>query len=301
MKNFAGAEFANKAIGFDAPTQAPSNASQHRRWESSPMRYDWRAAITEKAGSKAYFTEIDRRFLSSAAKYAPWRDLPFDAIIPFESLREKDVLEIGVGQGTHAQLLAPRCKSFTGIDLTTQAAANTARRLELFDLPGRVLQMDAEAMAFADHSFDYIWSWGVIHHSADSRKVLTEMHRVLRPGGTCTIMVYHRSWWHYYVCGFIRGVFQNRFGKHANLHRVVQSATDGAIARYYTPRSWRHAASGLFAVESSRIYGLKGEILPIPNGRMKTSLEDLIPESVARAMTNQLAMGSFLVAHMSKL
>ena len=56
------------------------------------MRYDWRAAITEKAGSKAYFTEIDRRFLSSAAKYAPWRDLPFDAIIPFESLREKDVL-----------------------------------------------------------------------------------------------------------------------------------------------------------------------------------------------------------------
>ena len=41
----------------------------------------------------------------------------------------------------------------------------TAKRLKLFNIPGKVLQMDAEHMNFADNSFDFIWSWGVIHHT----------------------------------------------------------------------------------------------------------------------------------------
>ena len=63
----------------------------------------------------------------------------------------------------------------------------TSRRLKLFNIPGKVLQMDAEDMNFADYSFDFIWSWGVIHHSADTRRVLQEMHRVLRRGGTAPL------------------------------------------------------------------------------------------------------------------
>jgi 2-polyprenyl-3-methyl-5-hydroxy-6-metoxy-1,4-benzoquinol methylase len=150
-------EFGNKAPGFDSPTQLPRDDIQRRQWqaanktwwESTPMRYDWRDNIVAELGSKAYFTEIDRRFLSSARKYLPWHGAPFDEVIPFDELQDKDVLEIGVGQGTHAQLLAPRCKTFTGIDLTSHAAEMTAKRLKLFKIPGTVLQMDAENMHFA--------------------------------------------------------------------------------------------------------------------------------------------------------
>ena len=117
----------------------------------------------------------------------------FDQVIPFDDLCAKNVLEIGIGQGTHAQLLAPRCKSFTGIDLTSHAINMTSRRLKMFGISGNVLQMDAEAMHFPDNSFDYIWSWGVIHHSADTGRVVREMHRVLRTGGKCTVMVYNKS------------------------------------------------------------------------------------------------------------
>jgi ubiquinone/menaquinone biosynthesis C-methylase UbiE len=306
MENFSGTEFGNKAVGFDAPTQLPRDEEQHGQWqsankawwESTPMRYDWREAIPAQPGTEAYFAEIDRRFLSSVRKYMPWRNVPFDAIIPFEELRDREVLEIGVGQGTHAQLIAPRCKSYTGIELTSHAAGMTSRRLKLFNIPGKILQMDAEAMAFADGSFDYIWSWGVIHHSADTRQALKEMRRVLRPGGRCTVMVYHRSWWHFHVCGFLRRAFQSEFRKHASLHHVMQHATDGALARYYTPSAWQKMASGLFAVESLRTYGLKTEIFPMPHGRLKVFLEDLVPDLVARGMTSKLRMGSFLVAQM---
>jgi SAM-dependent methyltransferase len=309
MKNFSGTGFGNKAAGFDNPTQLPRDDAQRRMWqsanktwwESTPMRYDWRDEIAAAPGSEAYFIEIDRRFLSSASKYMPWRNVPFDQIIPFEELLDKDVLEIGVGQGTHAQLLAPRCKSFTGIDLTSHAAEMTARRLKLFNMSGKVLQMDAEDMDFSDNSFDFIWSWGVIHHSADTRRVLKEMHRVLRPGGRCTAMVYHRSWWTFYICALLKGVFQRQLAKNGNLHHLNQRATDGAIARYYTPGEWQVITLDLFAVESVQIYGLKTDLIPLPYGRVKRLVENFVPDSVVRFLTSHLRMGSFLVVKMRKI
>jgi len=309
-ENFRKGEFGNKAAGFYSPTQLPGDEVERRSWqdankawwEATPMRYDWREQIDESPGTRAYFQEIDRRFFSSVRKFMPWRNVPFDAVIPYEDLADKDVLEIGVGQGTHAQLIAPRCKSYTGIDLTSRATQATSQRLRLFGVPARVLQMDAENMTFAADSFDYIWSWGVIHHSADTRKILIEMHRVLRPGGSCAVMVYHRSWWIYYVlCGFLKGILLGKLLTHRNVHHVAQTATDGAIARYYTPSEWRLITNGLFTVESIQIHGLKTDIIPIPHGVLKRSLETLVPDGLARLFTHRMRLGSFLVAHMRKV
>jgi SAM-dependent methyltransferase len=307
-KNFSGTEFLNKAPGFQRPTQLPCDEVQRGEWqsinrgwwESTPMRYDWREAVDAPVGTKAYFDEIDSRFLSSVCKYMPWTNLPFETLIPFDELRDKDVLEIGTGLGTHAQLMAPRCKSFTGIDLTETASDLTTRRLSLLGLPGRALRMDAEEMQFSSGSFDYVWSWGVIHHSADTRRILAEMRRVLRPGGSATVMVYHRSWWAYYFSALLRGLFRAQLKKYGNLHRVAQAGTDGALARYYTPAEWREVSRGLFDIESINIYGLKAEIVPLPPGRFKALLEKFIPDTFGRFLTNDLRLGSFLVAQMCR-
>jgi SAM-dependent methyltransferase len=177
----------------------------------------------------------------------------------------------------------------------------TSKRLRLFDIPGKVLEMDAEQMSFPDGSFDFIWSWGVIHHSADTHRVLREMNRVLRPNGTSTVMVYHRSWWHsYIVYGLLKGVIQGKMREHGSLHHVSQAAIDGAIARCYLPREWRAATDGLFQIESIQIYGLKTDVIPLPYGRLKTLMEAMVPDAVARFLTNHMRMGSFLVAHMRK-
>jgi len=305
MTNGSVKTFKSKAFGFDQPTQLPRDAAEHERWqtanrawwEAAPMRYDWRAELDERVGTKAYFQEIDRRFIESAKGYLSSRRIPFDDLIPFAELGDKNVLEIGVGHGTHAQLLAPHCRSFVGIDLTRTAAAMTAKRFALFGMPGSVLQMDAERLAFADASFDYIWSWGVIHHSADTRRVLVEMHRVLRPGGGCTLMVYYRSWWNYYVSGFLRRAF---LALRRGIHQASASNTDGAIARYYTPMEWRALTKDLFVSRSIRIYGMKSDLVLLPYGRLKRAVMTILPNSLARFMTGRLRMGSFLVATMDK-
>ena len=297
-----------KAAGFDRPIQSPRDDDERKRWqtanrawwESSPMRYDWRKGLDQTTGDAAYFEEIDNRFLSAAREFTPWRKIPFERFIPFNELGDKAVLEIGVGHGTHAQLLASHCRSFVGIDLTTVATTMTAKRLKLRGLPGSVLQMDAERMAFRNDSFDYIWSWGVIHHCADTRRVLEEMHRVLRPGGRCTVMIYYRSWWNYHASGFVRWMFLGHWRQHHSLHQASQYGTDGSIARYYKPAEWRNEAGGLFDVESINIYGLKSDIVLLPYGRLKQFCMRLLPDAVARFLTRRLRMGSLLVATMGK-
>ena len=265
------------------------------------MRYDWREAVALEPYSRPYFEEIDRRFLGSVKAYMPWRERPFEQFIPYADLPSMDVLEIGVGHGTHAQLIAPQCRSFAGIDLTEAAYTAVIKRFQLFGLDGRILQMDAEEMSFPDASFDYVWSWGVIHHTADTRRVLQHMHRVLRPGGRATVMVYHRNWWNFLiVAGLLKGIVQGQLRTLGKLHRVAQGATDGAIARYYTPKEWRELNSGLFEVKRVRICGLKSEVIPLPAGSFKRVIESAVPDALARFATNTMRLGTFLVADMRR-
>jgi SAM-dependent methyltransferase len=297
-----------KARGFVAPTTLPDRATapdwgraNRDWWESNPMRYDWRSPIAAEPLSQAWFAEIDRRFFESARVYMPWTLAPFDQLIPYRELSGKRVLEIGVGMGSHAQLLARAAGSFIGIELTEYAAKATRRRLELAGLPGQVCRMDAERLALADASTDLVWSWGVIHHSPNTRQALSEIHRVLKPGGTAITMVYHRSLWLWWVVGFaLHGILRGRLAGLGTVHRVVQEVTDGAIARYYTPKEWRMLCREFFTVERLKVYGAKHELVPLPQGRLKSALMALLPDALVRLICNRLRFGSFLVTVLRK-
>ena len=65
----------------------------------------------------------------------------------------------------------------------------TRRRFDVYGLPGRIERMGAERMAFPDESFDLVWSWGVVHHSANTLAILEAIRRVLRPGGLSLIHI----------------------------------------------------------------------------------------------------------------
>jgi len=294
--------------GFTDRTTLPASLDEQRRWQeanrrwwqSHPMRYDWREKIDHREFSREFFEEIDRRFFSQVYEYMPWARVPFDPLIDFDQLQHMDVLEIGVGNGSHAALLAQHSRSFTGIDLTDYAVESTSHRLKAFGLAGTVRQMDAEQMDFADQSFDFVWSWGVIHHSSDTRKILREIARVLRPGGRAVTMVYHRSIWNYYlVGGFVHGVLRGRIFNAKSLHELVQSHTDGAIARYYSKAEWRDLVSEFFAVDAIRIFGAKVELLPLPAASLKTGIGAILPSRLARFFTNTCAFGGFLVSSLS--
>jgi ubiquinone/menaquinone biosynthesis C-methylase UbiE len=294
---------------FSSPEQLPVCEEEAKRWqdanrsfwEKNPMRYDWKQVLEVELFSRRFYEEIDNRFFSKIWEFMPWRKLPFDNLIDFDALKGRKVLEIGVGMGSHAQLLTTHAASYTGIDITEYATKATSERFRRFGLRGDLLQMDAEQMSFPDETFDLIWSWGVVHHSSNTQKILTEIHRVLKPGGEAVIMVYHRGWWNYYIMGgLIHGLLRGGVFKNGSLHKTIQSVTDGALARYYSAENWRQIVDGLFVVSYIVIMGSKPEVLPIPGGRVKQALMSVIPNILTRFMTNSCRMGSFLVSRLVK-
>jgi SAM-dependent methyltransferase len=70
--------------------------------------------------------------------------------------------------------------------------AHTQRRLALFNLDSLLSIGDAENLQFQSDAFDYVYSWGVLHHSPNTAKAVSEVYRVLRPGGMAKIMIYHK-------------------------------------------------------------------------------------------------------------
>ncbi|MBK9099387.1 MAG: class I SAM-dependent methyltransferase [bacterium] len=305
MKNF------NKDLpeGFKEPTDLPDNPEQAVEWqkknkswwESHPMRYDWNNDIKYEEFSKDFYNDIDQRFFSNSKEFLPFKKIPFDALIDFENLKTKDVLEIGVGNGSHASLLAQYSKSFTGIDLTEYAIKSTSTRFKEFGLPGTIKRMDAEKLEFKNESFDFVWSWGVIHHSSNTRKILEGITRVLKPGGEAIIMVYYKSLWSYYfVNGFIHGILMGKLFSNQSLHSLNQNLTDGAIARYYTEKDWSQLVSDLFKIKSIKIFGIKAEMFPIPAGKFKNQVMNSVPSALTRYLTNNCKLGTFLVSKLVK-
>jgi phosphatidylethanolamine/phosphatidyl-N-methylethanolamine N-methyltransferase len=103
------------------------------------------------------------------------------------------VLEVGVGTGINLALY-PRTCTVTGIDLSSKMLEKAQKRIEAKHLPHcRVLEMNAEQMAFPDDAFDVVYAPYVISVVPDPVKVAREMYRVCRPGGRVIILNHFKS------------------------------------------------------------------------------------------------------------
>ncbi len=216
-----------------------SNASW---WSSHPMTYDWAGEIQAEEGSPEFFMQSDRRAIEAHRPFAH-PDFPKEAayarLIDWNRVRNQRVLEIGCGMGLHASLFAKAGASITTMDLTRRAAQLARRRFTRDNLPAHVIQSDGEKLPFPDHTFDRVWSWGVIHHSANTEQIVREILRVLKPGGLFQAMVYHQTSVRYWLIGGIQhGILKGKL-LGMSLAEVNQTFTDGAIARHYTQREMR--------------------------------------------------------------
>lgn len=119
--------------------------------------------------------------VQSKARYALEPYIPdFAGFAQSKGLR---LLEIGVGLGADHQRFAEEGADLWGIDLTERAVEHSRTRLAAFGLSSNLSVGDAERLDFPEESFDWIHSWGVLHHSPDTPKAIAEVWRVLKPGG----------------------------------------------------------------------------------------------------------------------
>ncbi len=110
----------------------------------------------------------------------------------FQRYKGKKILEIGVGLGADHQMWAEQGCDLHGVDLTERAINWTKKRFEVFGLKSNLQVGDAENLPFADSEFDVVYSWGVLLYCPDMYRAISEVHRLLKPGGEAIVMLYHK-------------------------------------------------------------------------------------------------------------
>jgi MPBQ/MSBQ methyltransferase len=100
------------------------------------------------------------------------------------------VLDVGSGIGGPSRYLASKFGCHvTGLDLLQEychVAGSLAKRVKLDKLL-TYRQGDATQMPFEDATFDIVWTQHASMNIADKKRLYSEMHRVLKPGGKLAI------------------------------------------------------------------------------------------------------------------
>jgi SAM-dependent methyltransferase len=114
-----------------------------------------------------------------------------DCRIPSEFFRGIRVLDAGCGSGRWTYAMAELEAKVVAFDLT---AGGLEVMQEQFQGCSNVIlcQADLYNLPFPSNFFDFVMSWGVLHHTPDTRNSFSRLVPLVKPGGFLYIMVYER-------------------------------------------------------------------------------------------------------------
>lgn len=149
------------------------------------------STLAQQLGIADASVESLERFDAAYLKLYPY----LSGYLPGAEARGQAVLEMGLGYGTVSQLLASRGLDYHGLDIAEGPVRMVQERLSMLgvdDPERRVVQGSALEIPHPDESFDQVVTIGCLHHTGDTAAGVSEVHRVLRPGGRALVMIYNR-------------------------------------------------------------------------------------------------------------
>ena len=145
-------------------------------------------AVTNlRPGSAGFFTDLDNY------RYAKLKYLP--ELINFKSFKGKSMLEIGCGVGIDLVHFTRAGAVVVGIDLSETAIKLARNNFFHAGLPANLFVMNGEELDFLNDSFDLVYAHGVLPYTANPETMVSEVYRVLKPGGKAILMGYNKFSW----------------------------------------------------------------------------------------------------------
>jgi SAM-dependent methyltransferase len=98
------------------------------------------------------------------------------------------VLENGCGVGRYVEHLAPHCNTITGMEYDFERSVEARKKSK------QIINAAGENLPFPEETFSLIVSHEVLEHVRDDALAVSEMVRVLQPGGRITLFVPNRGY-----------------------------------------------------------------------------------------------------------
>ena len=162
------------------------------------------------------------------------------------------VLDLGCGEGRHviSAYVEESVESF-GVDLSVADLKITRNKFKDFEQPedgGRAFGLasaNALELPFADATFDKVMCSEVLEHIPDYQGALTEIQRVLKPGGLLCASVPRR--WPEKICWALSEAYHLVPGGHIRIFRASELRGDiEALGFQHYYRHWAHALHAPF-------------------------------------------------------
>jgi SAM-dependent methyltransferase len=160
---------------------------------NAPVRAYWNAHIHDldvsphSPGSPDFFADLDAYHFEKLHHLL--------RLVDFDAWRGRDVLDLGCGAGVEVVRFARGGARITGVDIAERAVALTRQNLAHAGLDAHLEVADGEALPFPEASFDFVYAHGVMQYTQRDRRLVAEVHRVLRPGGLAMFQAYNRRSW----------------------------------------------------------------------------------------------------------
>ncbi|MBE2255796.1 MAG: class I SAM-dependent methyltransferase [Ignavibacteria bacterium] len=106
--------------------------------------------------------------------------------IDINLIKNKKILDQGCGGGRYTVALKLLgAKECYGVDYSEEGIADANHKMKVLNLENiKFIKNDVLSLEFDDNSFDFVFSNGVLHHTSNWQKGISELMRVLKPGGS---------------------------------------------------------------------------------------------------------------------
>jgi SAM-dependent methyltransferase len=204
-------------------------------------RNHFRKVLQTKA--PLYYERFDRHMLEKRPRV---RDLITRAFAKLFPEKVDNLLDVGCGTGFYFPLLKEHAESITGIDVCgpmLEEARKLIREKKLANC--QVQECSALDLPFEDNTMDIVHSWDFLHHVPDVPKAISEISRVLKPGGRYVALEPNLlnpsiTWYHLRRRSEWRLFLQNQFSIPRLLREScdVRVSYDNTIVSFLDERTW---------------------------------------------------------------